>query len=276
MDTRGGDTWAGADLTKALFERDGAVVTPRPSAKGGWGAMVSGHAVGGLLGWAVEREVRDAEMQPARLTVDLPRPTALAPIEVASRVIRAGKRLVLVEATLTQDGREVARASGLFLRRSEQPPGDVWTEPVTLPDLPSDDEIADAALFIRTYGWGAPVQRPDPEWDGEQGRKYTWLNMTQSVVDGEPLTPFARAAMAGDITASLANWGSAGLQFINADYTVTLSRLPQGSVLGMASHSHLSHDGVATGTATLLDVHGAVGNCVAVAVAHSGFRPPPA
>ena len=80
--------------------------------------------------------------------------------------------------------------------------------------------------------------------------------------------------MAGDITASLANWGTAGLQFINADYTLTLGRLPSGSVLGMASHTHLSHDGVATGSATLVDTEGAVGTCVAVALAHSGFRPP--
>lgn len=261
--------------TTAYFASDGPGFTPRRSAKGGWGEMVSGHAVGGLLGWAVEREVDDAELQPARLTVDLPRPTALERIDVDTRVLRDGKRLRLIEATLTQRGAEVARATALFLRRCEQPPGDVWTEPVTMPPLPPQQEIADASLFVRTYGWGAPVQQPDPDWSGD-GAKYTWLNLTQPAVDGTPLTPFVRAAMAGDITASLANWGSAGLQFINADYTVTLSRLPEGSVLGMASHTHLSHDGVATGSATLVDVRGAVGSCVAVALAHSGFRPPPA
>jgi hypothetical protein len=263
-------------MTDALFARDGETLTPRRVAKGGWGEMVSGHAVGGLLGWAVEREVDDPEMQPARLTVDLPRPTALAPIDVSSRVLRAGKRLTLVEATLTQGGLEVARASGLFLRRCEQPPGDVWTEPITMPPVPSEEDIADATLFVRTYGWGVPVQRPDPEWVGETGRKYTWLNLSQPVVDDEPLTPFARAAMAGDITASLANWGSAELQYINADYTVTLSRLPEGPVLGMASHNHYSHHGVATGSATLVDRGGSIGNCVAVAVAHPGFNPPSA
>lgn len=236
--------------------------------------MVSGHAVGGLLGWAVEREVDDAEMQPARLTVDLPRPTALAPIEVHSRVLRDGKRLKLVEASLTQDGVEVARASALFLRRCEQPPGEVWTEPISMPPLPPEDEIDAASLFIHTYGWGLPLMRPAPDWRGETGAKYTWLNVAQPVVEGDPLTPLARAAMAGDVTASLANWGSAGLQFINADYTVTLSRLPEGAVLGLASHTHVSHDGVATGSATLFDRNGAVGACVAVALAHSGFNPP--
>lgn len=261
------------EVTNALFAREGATLTPRRSAKGGWGEMVSGHAVGGLLGWAVEREVDDADMQPARFTVDLPRPTALAPIEVQTRVLRDGKRLKLVEASLEQQGVEVARASALFLRRCEQPPGVVWTEPVDMPPVPPDDEIDAASLFVRTYGWGVPLMRPARDWERETGAKYTWLNVAQPVVDGDPLTPFARAAMAGDVTASLANWGSAGLQFINADYTVTLSRLPEGELLGLASHTHVSHNGVASGSATLVDPYGAVGTCVAVALAHSGFRP---
>ena len=235
--------------------------------------MVSGHAVGALLAWAVEREADDAEMQPARLTVDLPRPTAMAPIEAHTRVLRDGKRLKLIEATLTQSGVEVARASGLFLRRCEQPPGEVWTEPVVMPPVPPDDEIDPASLFIHTYGWGMPLMRRAQDWRGETGAKYTWLNVAQPVVEGDPLTPLVRAAMAGDVCASLANWGSEGLQFINADYTVTLSRLPEGAVLGLASHTHLSHGGVATGSATLVDARGAVGTCVALAVAHPGFNP---
>jgi hypothetical protein len=144
-----------------------------------------------------------------------------------------------------------------------------------MPPLPSGDDVAAAALFIRTYGWGAPIQNPEQDWAGEAGRKYTWLNLTQPAVEGEELTPLVRAAMAGDITASLTNWGSEGLQFINADYTVTLSRLPQGPVLGLAADAHHSSDGVATGSATLVDTEGPVGTCVAVALAHGGFRPPP-
>ncbi|GAB5019506.1 hypothetical protein JHV675_52720 [Mycobacterium avium subsp. hominissuis] len=49
---------------------------------------------------------------------------------------------------------------------------------------------------------------------------------------GNRLSAFTRAAMAGDITASIANWGSKALQFSNADYTLTLSRLPEGDHIG--------------------------------------------
>jgi hypothetical protein len=258
------------------FHRDGNRYVPTQNTRGGWGPSISGHVVGGLLGWAVECAVDDAEFQPARLTVDLPAPTALEPIEVQTRVQHERRRLRLVEAVLMQGGAPVARGSALFLRRGAQPEGDVWSQQVQMPPLPIDQDGAHPTVFMRTYGWGTEVQNPDPEWPHAGGPKYTWLHETRSLIDDEPLTAFTRAAMAADITASIANWGTNGLQFINADYTLTLTRLPEGPHLGLASLTHHSHDGVATGSATLVDLKGPIGSTVSVAIAHSGFRPPSA
>ncbi|OBK46879.1 thioesterase family protein [Mycobacterium sp. 1081908.1] len=255
------------------FRRDKNRFVPNQFARGGWGPSISGHVVGGLLGWAVERAVDDPEFQPARLTVDLPAPTALEPIEVHTQVHHDRRRLRLVEAVLTQGGAPVARASALFLRRGPQPDGHVWSPPVQMPPLPIDDGPA-PSLFMRTYGWGTEIQNPDPEWTNIGGAKYTWLHDTHSLIDGEPLSPFTRAAMSGDITASLANWGTNGLQFINVDYTLTLSRLPEGAHIGLGSLTHYSDDGVATGSAVLVDRKGPIGSAVSVAIAHSGFKPP--
>jgi hypothetical protein len=102
------------------------------------------------------------------------------------------------------------------------------------------------------------------------------LHETRPLIDDEPLSAFTRAAMAGDVTASIANWGTQALQFINADYTVTLSRLPEGPHIGLASLTHCSHDGVATGSATLVDRNGPIGTGVSVGIAQSGFRLPSA
>jgi hypothetical protein len=256
------------------FTRDENYYVPTGIARGGWGASISGHVVGGLLGRAVERAVDDPQLQPARLTVDLPRPTALEPIEVRTRVLNDRRRLRLVEAVLLQRGAPVARASALFLRRGPQPDGHVWSQPVQMPPLPSQRDGAYPSLFVRTYGWGAGVQNPDPEWADTSGPKYTWLHETRPLIDDEPLTAFTRAAMAGDVTASLANWSTHGLQFINADYTLTLSRLPEGPHIGMAALTHYSHDGVATGSAVLVDHRGPIGSGVSVSIAHSGFLPP--
>lgn len=254
------------------FLRDETRFVPNQIARGGWGPSLSGHVVGGLLGWAVECAVDDPELQPARLTVDLPAPVALEPMEVHTTVHHDRRRLRLVEVVLTQHGAPVARGSALFLRRGPQPAGQVWSPNPQMPPLPIGDG-AQPTLFMRTYGWGTELQNRDPEWVDTSGQKYTWLHETRSLIDGEALTPFTRAAMAADITASLANWGTDGLQFINADYTLTLSRLPEGPHIGMASLTHYSHDGVATGSAVLVDRGGPIGSGVSVAIAHSGFRP---
>lgn len=62
---------------------------------------------------------------------------------------------------------------------------------------------------------------------------------------------FIRAAMAVDVTSSMTNFSTAGLAFINADYTLALSRLPDGPYIGLAALSHTSADGIATGSTGL-------------------------
>ena len=256
------------------FVRDENYYLPNEIARGGWGPALSGHVVGGLLGWALERAVDDPQLQPARLTVDLPRPTAPEPVEVHTEVRYDRRRLRLVEAVLIQNGSPVARGSALFLRRGPQPDGHVWSQPVQMPPLPTEHDGAHPTLFLRTYGWGSEIQNPDPDWAHTSGPKYTWLHETRPLIDGEPLTAFTRVAMAADVTAAIANWGTHALQLINADYTLTLSRLPEGPHIGLASLTHYSSDGVATGSAVLVDRKGPMGNAVSVAIAHSGFLPP--
>ena len=256
------------------FFRDNNHYVPAPIARGGWGPSLSGHAVGGLLGRVAEEAVNDPQLQPSRLTVDLPAPVALEPIEAQTRVQHERRRLRLVETVLLQHGSPVARGSALFLRRGRQPDGEVWSQPLQMPPVPLDQDGKQLSLFMRTYGWGAGIQNPDPDWPATPGPKYTWLQETRPLIDGEPPSAFTRAAMAADITASIANWGTATLQFINVDYTLTLSRLPEGPHIGLASLTHHSHDGVANGSAVLVDHKGPIGSAVSVSIAHSGFRAP--
>lgn len=80
--------------------------------------------------------------------------------------------------------------------------------------------------------------------------------------------------MAGDVTNPLTHWGTAGMRFINVDYTLTLSRLPEGPDIGLAALTHYSHDGIATGVTTLFDQRGPIGSGMATALADSRFRSP--
>jgi hypothetical protein len=272
------DAPAAGALPSAFFVADGESFVPTPIARGPWGQTISGNFVGGLLGHAIERAAGDPDFQPARLTVDLLRPAALAPVEVSTTVAREGRRLRLVDSVMTQSGAVVARASALFLRRGEQPVDEIWSSPVTMPPLPPtpDPLPEDLTILVWTYGKDADTPGPDFGLSGWQhaGPKYIWVRDIRPLVEGEPLTPFSRAAMAGDMTSSLTHYGTAGLNFINADYTLTLSRLPEGPYIGLAAMTHYSHAGVATGVATIVDQFGPIGSGVATALANTGFAPP--
>jgi hypothetical protein len=269
-----------AQAPTCFFITDGDIYRPTRLGRGPWGPQLAGNYIGGLLSREIEQHVDDPEMQPARLTVDLLRPVALDPVRVEADVIRRGRRIQVVDAVMTQNDTLVARASTLFLRRSEHPTAPVWTTPITMPALPVEPEALPdhVPMYLRSYGRdpvdGSPGVGMD-QWR-HHGQKFAWARETKFLVDDEELTPFTRAAMAADITSSLANWGTDGLQFINADYTLTLSRLPQGVHLGLASVTHYNHAGVATGAATIFDHQGPIGTGVATALVNPGFSPPPA
>ena len=262
----------------AYFVADGDVLLPDPVAQGPWGPTLSGHVVGGILARAVEQAGGGDGLQPARLTVDLLRPTAIAPLEVRTTVQREGRRIRLVDAALVQNGDVVSRASAVFLRRGEQPTGDIWSSPVTMPALPPDPGPLPADLPMFVWGFGGEGSSGGEfgfaEWhDG--GPKYAWVRQLRPLVAGETVSPFVEAAMAADATSALTHWGTTGLRYINADYTLSLTRLPKGPNIGLAALVHSSHDGVASGAAAVFDEYGPIGNSMAVALVNpiESFQP---
>jgi len=100
-------------------------------------------------------------------------------------------------------------------------------------------------------------------------RSRVWTRETRPLVEGEPLTPFTRAALAAEFVSPLTHMGTEGLHFINADYTLCLSRLPKGDLIGLESNGHLSDEGVAVGQCTIYDESGPIGFGAVTAVAHS-------
>ncbi len=266
-------------MPEAFFTVDGDSYVPGEMTRGPWGATMGGQIVGGLLGWGIERSGVDPDLQPARITVDLLRPVLLEPVQIAVTMQREGRRIKLLDAGLLQNGRTVARASALFLRRGEHPGGEVWSAPAQMPPLPTDSGSfpADMPFFIWGYGataTGSPGIAAG-EWEQSHSQKFAWARLFRPMVQGHPLTPFTRLAFAGDITSSLTHWGTGGLRYINADYTVTASRLPDGEFIGLAAQSHYGTAGVATGSATLFDRHGPIGTSSALALAQpaDAFRP---
>ncbi|SDD95531.1 thioesterase family protein [Rhodococcus tukisamuensis] len=241
---------------------------PLPFATSRWSEdMVHGAALCGLLARAVENGHGAEGFTPARLTVDLFRPALTRPFTTTTASVREGRRIRVADAELWQDGEVVARASAVFLRRSEQPPGEVWTREhrPSPPDAGPVDELRPPWFGSDDHpeGWSSSML----EHQGAS-RKRMW-SQNIPVVEGEELSPFVRAAMAAEPTSLMTNWGTAGVGFINVDLTMVLSRLPDGPEVGLEADDHHSADGIAAGTATLFDRGGPIGTCVVSALANA-------
>ncbi len=256
-----------------FFVPVGDTFVPNEIAQGGWGPTLGGQVIGGLLARAVEEQRADTELIPVRLTVDILRRVATAPVQVSAEVVRVGRRMQSIDASMTQGGELVARASALLLRRGEQPAERAWTTPIDMPPLPTEPDQFDASvpMFIKAYGSDATNGSGAFAWQYD-GPRYAWLREIRDLVAGEQMTPFVRAAMAVDVTASMSNFSTSGLGFINADYTLTLSRLPEGPYIGLASLTHYSEAGIATGAASMFDARGPIGCGVTTSAANQHFK----
>ncbi|OJZ76134.1 hypothetical protein BRW65_01505 [Mycobacterium paraffinicum] len=262
------------EKSSGYFIRDDDDFVPQPVARGPWGDTISGHTVGGLLAWAVEEACGDPLLRPSRLTVDLLRPAAMAPVRLRTCISRRGKRIMVVDAELLQDGGLVSRASSVFLRHGDRPDGDVWAAPPArmppIPDPHSTRGRQDPSFELWCYGPSSEsTEAGDPTivWAQNRAQKFAWVRETHPPVDGSALTAFARAALAADVTNGLTHWSTQGLSYINVDYTVALSRQPEGEFIGLASEDHQGADGIAAGAATLFDEHGPFGKSIALALA---------
>ncbi len=229
--------------------------------------MLHGRFLGGLAARVIEADVVEAGWRAARLTVDLFRPAAMAPVQVTVRPVRHGRRIRVVDAHLTCDGHEVARVTAVVLATGEEPPGRIWRpDAESWPDpdtVPPAADGPDGPWLIRTVAGGFGT--------GERSR--LWTNDTALLVDDEPVSPLVRAALTGDLACPLANSGDEGLHYINADYTLALARYPRGPWIGVEVSQQLAADGLSLGSATLVDADGPFATSTGVSLATAPLDP---
>jgi hypothetical protein len=259
------------DQPSAFFQPDGDLFRPTDQARGPWDPnSLHGRVIAGLMARTIEKEYGDGAFLFSRLTVDLFRLPPMAPAKVSTSLVRDGNRIKVIDAIVTSEGTEIARARAVALRKGEQPPGQGWSPPNW--QVPSPEEIEAPG-----QGWGGRI----PMWDtrpitgrgfGGVEQKRTWIRENRQLVEGEELTPFLRAAVAADFTNPFANSGDAGLNFVNADITLYLHRNPVGEWLGFEVTNHQSDDGIAVGECGLYDVQGPIGRSIVCGVANPRRR----
>ncbi len=187
----------------------------------------------------------------------------MLPSTVDVAIVRRGRRVCLLDATLSQDGRPVARASALCLAVGSNAGGEVWASQV-VPDPPPRQRVrADGAERLYRSGTGQWVPPSDAPYDPY--RKALWQFPIAVVDDADP-TPFQMAACAADLASATTNLGSNGLEYVNADATLTMGRLPSGLEIGLEAVDRVECDGIAVGTARMFDRTGVFGTVTVTAL----------
>lgn len=255
----------------AYFARTGDTFTPLPIAASLWSAdQIHGVAVSGLLAKGIEAELEGlgrGEMVPARYRIDLFRAARMAPATVVTSIVREGPRLVLIDGEIRQGEVVVARGSATFLAEGDQPTGLVWTSSER--SVPPPVDVVAPGEELRPPYWESlkPWSTNFVE-HANGGRHATWQSPVPTVL-GEEMSAFAMVAAVADTASMITNWSESGIEWINADVSLAMSRRPVTLEVGIRALDQVSSAGVAAGTAELFDRAGTFGTATVTALANT-------
>jgi hypothetical protein len=248
-------------VSDAIYVADGpGRFTPTELARGPWDPDAQhGGAPAALLARAVEQADGPIPMAVARITYELLRPVPLAPLELRAQVVRPGKRVQLVAASLHHDGQEIVRATALRIRRAEV--AAPAPAPDALPAGPDTGALLEAPAGRETsFAWHAMEIRFVAGSFWEVGPAVAWFRLRVPLVAGEEPSPLQRLAAAGDFgngIATAVSWRTH--VFINPDLTLYVERLPAGEWIALDARTRLHGEGVGVSDSVLYDERGRVG-----------------
>jgi len=257
-----------------LFTRDPnrpGFYLPTTSAASPWGPItLHGGAPAGLMASVMEQQFPAERMQLVRFTVDLFRPVPMAPLEVRSSIIRDGKRIKLLTASLYHEGEEICRSSGLVLQKTaievpaharlESAPPQAMRAALEQPAVVGVASQSSTAVIRSAHGLHTLIGIKPVALDLGIGRGCAWVRLPLSVVEGSANSPLVTVATVADFSNGFAQLHlSPQLGFINADITINLHRLPAGDWIGIDARTVAQAHGLAMVETVLYDQHGAIG-----------------
>jgi Thioesterase-like superfamily len=261
----------------AFFLPDGGRYVPTDLTRGPWDPD-SQHA--GPPAALIGREILGLDggggRELGRITYEILRPVPIAPLTVEASVIRPGRVVELVEATLADDDGDVIRARAWRLRRgevdipaglsSDDGPGALGTSPSTLrPGFapPGPDEAKPGAFpdTGQDVGYHTAMEyRFVRGGFAEPGPAIAWMRMRVPLVDGEEPGPLERVLVAADsgngVSATL-DWNR--FLFINVDLSVHLHRPMDGEWVCLDAITIPERSGIGIADTALYDRRGPIG-----------------
>jgi hypothetical protein len=246
-----------AAVTGAFYEpKDGGFV-PSELTRGPWDPNAQ-HAgpPSALLGRAVERCQPREGMRLGRIAIDILGPVPLAPLTVEARVVRPGRSVELLEATLAGPDGDLMRASAWRVAAGEQRLEDDDGKPPPGPEhggesdfFPTGEDVGyHTAMEYSFINGGFLVPGPAT----------VWMRMRGPLVEGEEPSPLERLLVVADIgngVSAVLDWRE--FLFINTELTVHLLRPPEGEWIGVDAVTRL--DGLGLAESVLYDERGRIG-----------------
>jgi Thioesterase-like superfamily len=235
-------------------------------ARGPWDPQAQhGGAPAALLMRAFEALPASERLTIARVTYEFMRPVPLGALELRAEVVRPGRRVQLLEASLfSPEGTEVVRARALQVGRVDDGAGSQLERPpapgpehghIDAPRLPLDG--------MPFFGTDAIEIRFVAGAFNEPGPATAWFRLKVPLVDDQKPSALQRLAAAADfgngIGAALP-WGE--WIFINPDLTLYVERVPDGEWVCLDSRTIVPEGGVGLAESLLYDERGRVGRAV--------------
>jgi hypothetical protein len=245
----------------AFVEPDGDRFVPLELTRGPWDPKAQ-HAgpPSALLGRAIERCGEPEGLQVGRVTFEILGPVPLEPLAVEARIVRPGRSVELVEASLSGPEGEVMRARGWRLRTRA-----VELDPPPQPEPPRHGpEDGEPGGFFDTgqeVGYHTAVEYRFIEGSFiEPGPALVWMRALHPLVAGEEQSPLQRVL----IVADSGNGVSGALDyrrflFINTDLSVHLQRLPVDEWVCLEARTFPEPEGVGVADTALWDRRGRIG-----------------
>lgn len=228
--------------------------------RGPWdGRYQHGGPPAALVGRALETFERRTDTQIARIAFDILRPVPIAALSIDCELVRAGRRVELVEARLRDEqGALLMRASAWRIRAGPVESGEVYG---SLPPPPSEGHKM--AFFETGFEVG---YHNAMDWSfvagsfRDTGPATVWLRMRYPLIEDEEPSALARALIAADS----GNGVSAIVDykkhlFINCDLGVYLYRLPVGEWVCLQATTQAPQAGLGLTDTALYDERGPIG-----------------
>lgn len=244
----------------AYFERlDDATFRATNAVQGAWNTSEQHVAPAlGLLAHLIEvdhRSRRSDRMQLARVSYDILGVLPIEEVTVETRVLRGGRTIELVEATLCHDGRPAVVARAWWMQHTCT----AAFAGSSLPSMPSRDELPDWSMteewpgeFLTTLEARRRLLEP--------GRAWAWVRSRASLIADETVSTTARTLGLIDTANGIATRVLPDdALFPNLDLTVHLLREPIGEWVGLDTTVSFGATGIGLTHTVLHDEIGPIG-----------------